>query len=126
MSHTWTDLLAAVGVAPALPGARCRGKHHLFDDAEKNEAAEVVAQRHAQALQLCSGCTALARAPPGSNPCRRRVARPVSWPASSRPPSHPADHARIQRDQQTGQPSQQTRADPRGVGWHRERREVDP
>lgn len=53
-------LLAAVGAAPALPGARCRGKHHLFDEAGKNEAPETVDQRHTQALGLCHHCTALA------------------------------------------------------------------
>jgi WhiB family redox-sensing transcriptional regulator len=95
VSNTWTDLLAAVGVAPALPGARCRGKHHLYDDAEKNEAAEVVAQRHAQALQLCSGCTALAscatwfeslppsRRPPGVVAGRLSAAKTVGRPRRS-------------------------------------------
>ncbi|GAS87542.1 hypothetical protein [Mycolicibacterium brisbanense] len=76
MSNTWTDLLAAVGVAPALPGARCRGKHHLFDDAGKDEAPEVVAQRHQQALGLCRSCPALAS-------CGRWV---DSLPRSRRPP----------------------------------------
>ncbi|MEX3652379.1 hypothetical protein ABFW14_19015 [Mycolicibacterium fortuitum] len=55
-----TALLAAVGAAPALPGARCRGKHHLFDEAGKNEAPETADERHAQALGLCTHCTALA------------------------------------------------------------------
>jgi hypothetical protein len=27
------DLLQAVGAAPCLPGARCRGRHALFDPA---------------------------------------------------------------------------------------------
>lgn len=54
------DLLDALRMAPALPGARCRGRSHLFDEAQPDEAAEVVEQRHAQALGLCSGCTALA------------------------------------------------------------------
>lgn len=55
-----TTLLAAVGAAPALPGARCRGKHHLFDEQGKHEAPETAAERHAQALGLCTHCTALA------------------------------------------------------------------
>ncbi|MED5815727.1 hypothetical protein VST63_25490 [Mycolicibacterium sp. 050232] len=55
-----TALLAAVGAAPALPGARCRGKHHLFDEAGKNEAPETADQRHQQALGLCRLCPALA------------------------------------------------------------------
>ena len=28
-------LLAAIGAAPVLPGARCRGRHHLFDEAPR-------------------------------------------------------------------------------------------
>lgn len=55
-----TAILAAVGAAPALPGARCRGKHHLFDEQGKHEAPETAAERHTQALGLCTHCTALA------------------------------------------------------------------
>ena len=51
-------LLLAVG-APALPGARCRGRAHLFDEPEPGEPAELVEQRHAQALGLCRHCPAL-------------------------------------------------------------------
>lgn len=53
-------LLSAIGAAPALPGARCRGKASLFDEAGQHEAPETAEQRHAQALGLCRGCTALA------------------------------------------------------------------
>ncbi len=60
MSYAPGDLFAAIGVAPALPGARCRGRHALFDEAGKDESPEVVQQRHTQALGLCAGCTALA------------------------------------------------------------------
>lgn len=60
MSDTLDALLHAVGAAPALPGARCRGRHHLFDDAHPNEDPETVAQRRQQALALCRGCPALA------------------------------------------------------------------
>jgi hypothetical protein len=42
-------LLDAIGAAPVLPGAKCRGRHHL------------VAARHTQALGLCSHCPALDR-----------------------------------------------------------------
>lgn len=56
----FAGLLDALGAAPALPGARCRGKAHLFDEAGKHEAPETTAQRHAQAAGLCQGCTALA------------------------------------------------------------------
>jgi WhiB family redox-sensing transcriptional regulator len=54
-------LLAAIAGAPALHGARCRGKSHLFDGAEPGENPATVAARHAQALGLCERCTALAR-----------------------------------------------------------------
>jgi hypothetical protein len=54
------DLFAALAGAPVLPGARCRGRHHLFDPRGDHEPTEVVEQRHAQALGLCRGCTALA------------------------------------------------------------------
>lgn len=53
-------LLLAIAGAPALPGAKCRGRHHLFDDADQGEPPEVVAQRHQQALGLCKICPALA------------------------------------------------------------------
>ena len=53
------DLLDAIGQAPVLPGARCRGKAHLFDPRGDNEAAEVVDQRHAQAVGLCQRCPSL-------------------------------------------------------------------
>lgn len=53
-------LLLALAGAPTLPGARCRGRHHLFDEAAKGEPADVVEQRHAQALGLCRTCPALA------------------------------------------------------------------
>ena len=53
-------LLAAVGAAPALPGARCRGRHHLFDVAGTHEAPETTAERHQQAIGLCRLCPSLA------------------------------------------------------------------
>jgi Transcription factor WhiB len=52
------QLLAAIGAAPVLPGARCRGRHHLFDAADPGEDPETVAARHSQALGLCSRCPA--------------------------------------------------------------------
>jgi hypothetical protein len=55
------DIIAAVGAAPCLPGARCRGKHHLFDAAATHEPPKVVEARHAQAIGLCSHCPALPR-----------------------------------------------------------------
>lgn len=56
---TLDSLLDAVGAAPCLPGARCRGKHHLFDEAAHTETVETVAARHQQALGLCQRCPSL-------------------------------------------------------------------
>jgi hypothetical protein len=53
-------LLDAIGAAPVLPGAKCRHRSHLFDEARRDEAPETVDQRHAQALMLCRDCPALA------------------------------------------------------------------
>lgn len=55
------SLLDAIGAAPVLPGARCRGRHSLFDEAQAGEHADTVAARHAQAIGLCSHCPALDR-----------------------------------------------------------------
>jgi len=54
-------ILEAVGAAPCLPGARCRGRHSLFDPTAKGENPDNTAARHAQALTLCEHCPALAR-----------------------------------------------------------------
>jgi len=61
MSHRPDDLFAALLGAPALPGARCRGRHHLFDAPSEleRESPATTSTRHAQALQLCQHCTAL-------------------------------------------------------------------
>lgn len=60
MTVTFTSLLAALAGSPSLPGARCRGRPHLFDEADPNEPFTVTADRHAQALGLCLHCPALA------------------------------------------------------------------
>jgi Transcription factor WhiB len=67
-------LLEAVGAAPCLPGARCRGRHSLFDPAAPGEDPEIMTARHAQALGLCAHCPALARCQAwiASLPPRRR------------------------------------------------------
>ncbi len=49
-------LLLALAGAPSLPGARCRGKPHLFDGSDGPDG-----ERTRQAAQLCRGCPALAR-----------------------------------------------------------------
>ncbi len=54
------NLLGAISAAPNLPGAKCAGRHDLFDESGKNEDAEVVRQRHTQAAALCHTCPALA------------------------------------------------------------------
>ncbi|MDQ1245787.1 MAG: WhiB family transcriptional regulator, redox-sensing transcriptional regulator [Actinomycetota bacterium] len=53
------SLFAVLGV-PVLPGARCRGRSHLFDEATQGEPATTVAARHRQAVGLCEHCPALA------------------------------------------------------------------
>jgi WhiB family redox-sensing transcriptional regulator len=53
------ELLSSLIGAPHLPGARCRGRPHLFDPAGAGENATTVEQRHAQALGLCQRCPAL-------------------------------------------------------------------
>ena len=57
--NPFADLLAALVGAPSLPGARCRGKSHLFDAASPGEPAATTAARHTQALGLCRRCPAL-------------------------------------------------------------------
>ena len=58
---TLEPLLAAIGAAPVLPGARCRRRHHLFDPAAPGEDPDTAAQRHMEALGLCQRCPALDR-----------------------------------------------------------------
>lgn len=52
------ELLLSLAGSPALPGARCRGKSHLFDGAEPGEDTTA---RYDQALGLCAACPALGR-----------------------------------------------------------------
>jgi WhiB family redox-sensing transcriptional regulator len=61
VNATFESLMASLAGAPALVGARCRGKGHLFDGASPGERAEVVAARHNQAVGLCQHCPALDR-----------------------------------------------------------------
>jgi len=55
------DLIAAVGAAPCLPGAKCRSRHTLFDPPGLSEDPDTVAARHGLALGLCEHCPSLAR-----------------------------------------------------------------
>jgi len=58
-----SDLLGVFGSllnTPLLPGARCRGRHHLFDEPASSELPESVDARQFQAVGLClSSCEAL-------------------------------------------------------------------
>ncbi|MDQ1304501.1 MAG: WhiB family transcriptional regulator, redox-sensing transcriptional regulator [Actinomycetota bacterium] len=82
-------LLLAVG-APALPGARCRGRAHLFDEPEPGEPAEQVDQRHAQALGLCQHCPSLTASAAwlASLPARHRPAGVVAGRTYHRNPKN--------------------------------------
>ena len=62
---------------PLLPGARCRGRHHLFDEPASSELPEVVEQRQFQAVGLCL------RSCPSLDACREWV---DGLPPSQRPP----------------------------------------
>jgi WhiB family redox-sensing transcriptional regulator len=53
---TAVGLFDALGAIPALPGARCRGKPHLFDGEDGPNG-----DRTRQAAQLCRRCPALER-----------------------------------------------------------------
>jgi hypothetical protein len=69
------DLFSWLGVIPALPGARCRGRHHLFDGPTPVEDELAVEDRHAQAIGLCANC-------PAADRCRQWF---DSLPAPRRP-----------------------------------------
>lgn len=55
-----SEVLDTIGLVPALPGARCRGRHQLFDPPDRNEDPSAVKYRHDQALALCGSCPAFA------------------------------------------------------------------
>lgn len=52
-------LFAALLGAPALPGAKCRGRSYLFDEQQPHEDGDDTRYRHNHALRLCSTCPAL-------------------------------------------------------------------
>jgi WhiB family redox-sensing transcriptional regulator len=83
-------LLAALVGAPALPGARCRGRHHLFDQAARGENPDTVNTRHAQALGLCARCPSLSRCKDWFNalPARERPFGVVAGRVNQ-PPARP-------------------------------------
>jgi hypothetical protein len=65
------DLFAALRGFPALPGAACRGKHHLFDEVIGPDRDRI----QAEALRICAACEELL-------PCRRWL---MSLPRRERP-----------------------------------------
>jgi len=54
----WADLVDALGGAPRLDGALCRGST-MFDEAQPGTAAELVAERVATAVATCERCPSL-------------------------------------------------------------------
>ncbi len=54
-------LFEAIGLAPSLPGAACRGRHDLFDPPEAHTKPENAHAAEQAALRICSWCPALAR-----------------------------------------------------------------
>lgn len=73
-------LLLSLAGCPALPGARCRNRAHLFDEAGPHEDPDVVSQRQAQAIELCARCPSLTRCGDWLNslPKRKRPAGVVA------------------------------------------------
>lgn len=63
--HHWAEFAGQIGEIPELPGARCRGRHELFDAtvAPLGGDPEITEYARAAALQLCHTCPAL-------TPCR--------------------------------------------------------
>ncbi len=57
--NSFESLLSALAGVPVLPGARCRGRHALFDPRGEGEPADAAEARHRQALGLCQRCPAL-------------------------------------------------------------------
>jgi Transcription factor WhiB len=54
VTATWEGLLDALGGAPRLDGALCRGRAGLFDATDDDQAAEAIAICHeCPALQRC-------------------------------------------------------------------------
>jgi WhiB family redox-sensing transcriptional regulator len=57
--NPFEELLSAMARVPILRGARCRGRHQLFDPKGCDEPDDVAQARHAQALRICESCPAL-------------------------------------------------------------------
>ena len=96
----WLALLERVlAGAPSLPGAKCRGRAHLFNGAEPDENPETVAARHTQALGLClNSCPSLSRCEEWVNslPKSKRPLGVIAGrlnPQERRPPGRPRKSA---------------------------------
>ena len=74
--NPFEELLSAMARVPILRGARCRGRHELFDAPGCDEPDDVAQARTDQALRICQSCPAL-------DACTGWV---DSLPASKRPP----------------------------------------
>jgi hypothetical protein len=85
------NLFDALGVIPALPGARCRRRSALFDLRALDDPARLDAE--ATALRLCQLC-------PAAEPCRRWF---DALPPRRRP--HGVIAGRVNRPHQPGRPS---------------------
>lgn len=69
MTAALADVLEALGGIPALPGARCRGRHQLFDatiHSDRGGPTARVNDARRDALAVCASCPAL-------EPCRTWV-----------------------------------------------------
>lgn len=86
------SLFDALAVAPALPGAKCRGRHHLFDEPERDADPDDAEYQQQAALRLCSHCPSLVR-------CAEWV---DSLPPSKRPPG--VVGGRVRRTKPAGRP----------------------
>lgn len=85
-------LLLALAGAPSLPGAKCRGRSHLFDEAAPGEASEITDRRHQQALGLCRICPALASCTQwyAALPARKRPPGVVAGTINPKPVGRPS------------------------------------
>lgn len=54
-----TGMFASLLGAPALPGAKCRGRPYLFDEPHPGEEPGDTDYRQGHALRLCRTCPAL-------------------------------------------------------------------
>lgn len=57
--NPFEQLISSLAGVPVLRGARCRGRHQLFDPQDDDEPDEVADARHLQALGLCEACPAI-------------------------------------------------------------------